>query len=150
MDCLTQKEELENIINYYKKSCPLDQETIVELLREIQDLLGCIPEDIQDEVATSIGVKPIIINQIVKRYPSLTSKANEHTITLCLGAQCSKRQAAELLNKLKTEIVGKPFQLKTQNCLKHCKTGPNLRINDDLYSFVKPEEINTILKKYVK
>lgn len=151
MDDAFQQKELEEIINYYGGlPKPSSQENTVSALREIQELLGCIPLDIQELLAERLDIKPVLISSLIKLYPSLTSAPRRHKITLCLGVQCSQKDAAVLEDALIKAISGRPFLLSTKNCLKHCRTAPNLQIGQDIYRGVRPEELETILKKYEK
>ena len=143
------QEQLDEILEYYKnQKDPSSQENLIALLREIQELLTCIPEDIQQEISTALNVKEAVITRLIKLYPSLTSSPSLHQITLCLGPRCSAKQAQELLNTVKKAIRQKPFRFRTQNCLKQCPTAPNMRIDKDLYTNVSADQIEEILSKY--
>ncbi len=145
----THEDALNEIIGYYgSQSDAKNQENLVAMLREIQELLGCIPEDVQEDIATALSLKPIVIRQLIKLFPSLTSSPRRHKITVCTGPACSAAQSGLLLETLREAIRSKPFTLNVKNCLKQCRTAPNLRIDDDLYASVKPEEIPGILSHY--
>lgn len=143
------QQELETIFEYYKsQNDPGKQENLVEFLREVQALLGCVPLDVQDMAVQEFKVKPVLIQYLIKLYPSLTSAPCRHKITLCLGPECSKRSAQQLLNALKQKIRGKPFFLVTKNCMKKCTKGPNLMIDGDFYAGVGVDDLDAVLKKY--
>ena len=40
------------------------------------------------------------------------------------------------------------FKIMMKECLKQCKTAPNLMVDSDSYGHVKPEEVAAILSKY--
>lgn len=144
-----QQDELNEIIEYYcSRPHAESQENLVTMLREIQELLGCIPADVQEDISSALSMKPIVIRQLIKLFPSLTSAPRRHKITVCTGPACSAGQSALLLDSLREAIRSKPFTLTVKNCLKQCRTAPNLRIGDDLYPSVKPEEIPGILSHY--
>ncbi len=146
----TQSDELNEIIGYYSSQPHSDsQENLVAMLREIQELLGCIPEDVQEDISAALSLKPIVIRQLIKLFPSLTSAPRRLKITVCTGPACGTAQSALLLEALREAIRSKPFTLTVKNCLKQCRTAPNLRIGDDLYPSVKPEEIPGILSLYI-
>lgn len=149
-DNKTQQEELNQIICYYaSQPHPGNQENLVALLREVQELLGCIPVDVQEDISAALSLKPIVIRQLIKLFPSLTSAPRRHKITVCTGPACGAARSELLLDTLREAIRDKPFILTVKNCLKQCRTAPNVRIGDDLYPSVKPEEIPDILKHYV-
>lgn len=145
----TQQDELKEIIEYYCSQPRAEsQENLVAMLREIQELLGCIPMDVQEDISAALTLKPIVIRQLIKLFPSLTSAPRRHKITVCTGPACSAAQSGLLLDSLREAIRSKPFTLTVRNCLKQCRTAPNLRIGDDLYPSVTPDEIPDILSHY--
>ena len=145
----TQQDELKEIIEYYGSQPRAEsQENLVAMLREIQELLGCIPMDVQEDISAALSLKPIVIRQLIKLFPSLTSAPRRHKITVCTGPACSAAQSGLLLDSLREAIRSKPFTLTVKNCLKQCRTAPNLRIGDDLYPSVTPDEIPGILSHY--
>lgn len=146
----TQQDELKEIIEYYGSQPRAEsQENLVAMLREIQELLGCIPMDVQEDISAALSLKPIVIRQLIKLFPSLTSAPRRHKITVCTGPACSAAQSALLLDSLREAIRSKPFTLTVKNCLKQCRTAPNLRIGDDLYPSVTPDEIPDILSHFL-
>lgn len=155
------KEEQQNAfieaIEYYKtQSLPLTQDMLVELLREIQDIYEYIPLDAQESISSEFGLPTTLISKIIKLYPSLKSINYRHKITMCCGPRCGNKNAASVLSALEKELNIKKgevtkdgrFALLTINCMKKCKTSPNLTINEDAYTYVTPVEIPTILKQY--
>lgn len=145
----TQQHDLHEIIRYYcSQPHAGDQENLVTMLREVQELLGCIPVDVQEDISAALSLKPIVIRQLIKLFPSLTSAPRRHKITVCTGPACSAVGSDLLLDALREAIRTKPFTLTVKNCLKQCRTAPNLRIGDDLYASVKPEDIPDILDRY--
>lgn len=128
------------------------QERLVELLREVQELYGCIPEDTQKYIADELGIKQVVIKSILKYFPSLHS-AKSHKITLCVGPQCSQKDSGELAEAIREEIRVRRnkkgagfFTFTTKNCLKQCRKAPNLKIDDKIFSEVRPGDIGKIMR----
>ena len=149
------EQELKEIIEYYKKqSNPKEQSNLVEMLREIQELMGCIPNDIQERIAKEFDIKQSMIATIIKLYPSLKASNYKHRIIACTGARCGAKDGAAILNAIRKELgIEKDglsqdgnFYLTTQNCLKQCKTSPNFYIDGTLYSNVKEGDVAKILR----
>lgn len=144
---------LEEILNYYGgRADTLDQENIVEMLREIQEIYGCIPPDIQEKAAVAIGVKDSVIACIIKLYKSLKPAAYSHRLIVCTGARCG-RKYAKAVEELRTSLgiqkdglsADKKVFLETQHCLKQCKTAPNIQLDGKLCSGLTTEEIKRLL-----
>lgn len=145
----TPQHTLDEIFSYYcSQPAAASQENLTAMLREIQELLGCIPADIQEDIADALSVKPIVIRQLIKLFPSLTSAPRRHRITVCTGPACNADQSGLLLDILRKAIQGKPYALTTKTCLKQCRTAPNMKIDEDFYASVQPEDIPDILSRY--
>lgn len=152
-----QDKQFEQTLDYYRREpLPPDQEQLVELLREVQEIYGCIPPDVQQEIGEALKVKATVISSLIRIYPSLKEAGWKHKITICLGPRCVSRQASQVLDETIRLLGSGPgkvsrdgrFYLKVQSCMKNCRSGPNMRIDQDLYPLVKKEDVGEILKKY--
>lgn len=155
-----QNRELEEIFAYYDKmDKPAPQEEVVNLLREIQELYGFISPEMKQCAADTLGVKEVVLTCLIRRFPSLKEADYQHTVTVCTGERCGKKQGMEIFQAVKRKLQieednpgGKPMLskngkvlLKTQNCLKQCRTSPNLMIDGKIYRQVKPEDVPELL-----
>ncbi|WP_162611353.1 NADH-quinone oxidoreductase subunit NuoE family protein [Anaeromassilibacillus sp. An200] len=150
------QESIQEILEYYAgRRDKTDQTVLVELLREIQEVCGCVPPDVQHEAAAACGVPQSLIAGLVRRYPSLREAAYRHVITACTGRCCLGKQGGAVLEALRRELGVEnegisqdgSILLKTQICLKSCGTAPNLRIDGTLIPHVSPEQIPALLKE---
>jgi len=153
-----QYEKLEELLNYYidhYDSISSEQEVIKQLLHEAQDIFGYIPADVQQLISEKLNIKPVTISTLIKLIPSLKGENFKHKITVCSGPRCGAKGGASILNAVEKELSIKPgkvtkdgkFLLVTQNCMKMCKNAPNLKIDEDIYNNVIPQNVN-IIKKY--
>ena len=67
----------------------------------------------------------------------------------CQFTGCShvKEKGCAVLKAVETRESG-AFKIVMKECLKQCKTAPNLMVDSDSYGHVKPEEVAAILSKY--
>ena len=94
------EQQLKEIFDYYKQQeSPIEQASLVELLREIQEVVGCIPMDIQEKIATEFNVKQAMIGTIIKLYPSLKASNYKHRIIACTGARCGAKDGIEVFER---------------------------------------------------
>ena len=148
-----QKErQWQEIVDYYGgQKDAKSQDNIVEMLREVQGLYGYIPSEKTGAMADTLGVKQTLLLQLVKLYPSFKKAPYGHCITVCTGARCGSEGSAEVfeavLKAVETRESG-AFKIMMKECLKQCKTAPNLMVDSDSYGHVKPEEVAAILSKY--
>ena len=76
-------DETREILDYYR-GLPerSSQEAIVEMLRELQDIHGCISPYMLEQAAEAAGVRDSMVQAICKRYPSLKTAPYNHEIIL--------------------------------------------------------------------
>lgn len=71
------------------------------------------------------------------------------TITVCMGSSCFSRgnaSNAEIIQKfIQQHNLSTTVEVKGCLCEGECKTGPNIRIDDKLFSYVSPEGLNDLL-----
>ncbi|MGI6019653.1 MAG: NAD(P)H-dependent oxidoreductase subunit E [Marvinbryantia sp.] len=149
-------EELEHIFAYYSgQRDKKDQDVIVQMLREIQDVNGILTQELKERAAQTAEVPLSLIHLLIRTYPSLKEAAYAHVITVCSGERCAKKNGRLIAELVRKELgIGKnnlsadgTCLLKTQNCLKQCKTSANFMIDDVLYSNIKPEDVPNILRQ---
>ncbi|MDO5345353.1 MAG: NAD(P)H-dependent oxidoreductase subunit E [Lachnospiraceae bacterium] len=158
-----QEKQLEEIFSYYGSAGNgQDQETLVSLLREIQELYGFISPEIRKRAADTMGVKESVLTCLIRRFPSLKEADYQHTIVVCTGERCGRKQGEDIIRTVAGKLGidekglckkgqmlspnGKVL-LKTQNCLKQCRTSPNLMIDGTVYRQIKPEDVAEIIRK---
>lgn len=140
-----------------KLSWPTDQQEVVALLRETQEIFGYIPSEAQDRIAEKAGVKSAVLSVFIKRIPSLRAQPARHELVVCMGPRCAAKNSAAILKKARELLQTEPghtdkdgrFLLTTQICMKNCGSSPNIRIDGEILSGVRPEELSNILGKYL-
>lgn len=147
---------LEEIFDYYTSLKDKgSQENIAAMLREIQDAEGFISPDMKAKAASALEVKISVLDVILKMYPDLKTAGYTHTITLCTGQRCGTKGGGDILaavtRLLKPDSCGISadgrFFVKKQNCLKQCRTSPNMLIDGKLYNHLTPESAVALIKK---
>ena len=131
---------LEEAIDYYRgQGAPRDQNALVNLLREIQQENGGIPNWVLPRVAEAYGLKESFLTAIIRRYPSLRL-ADTHLLEVCAGPNCGKHLfLAEAAENLKKQGI----TVKFVPCMRLCGKGPNVKWDGTLYHKADP----TLLKK---
>ena len=150
---MNEEEQLQEIFNYYEQQPDRSsQEMVVALLRELQEVQGYISPRLKEQVLEITGVKETFLQCLFRLYPSIHEFQNIHEIVVCSGERCGKK-GGEILSYLREELkvdehgvsADRRFKLRTRNCLKQCRTSPNLMIDGKLYLSVKIENIKKIL-----
>lgn len=144
----------EETASYYQSlQVTNDQETLVQFLKETQEIFGCIPADAKIRISEIMGMSTIIIDKIISIYPSLTNEKFQTEIIVCSGASCSSKNAQKLLSEIQALLQIRPgqvtkdgrYKLTTKPCMKQCKKGPNLMIGNVLYHNIDLEKLKTLL-----
>ncbi|HIX29024.1 MAG TPA: NAD(P)H-dependent oxidoreductase subunit E [Candidatus Blautia stercoravium] len=124
------------------------------MLREIQETEGCIPIDAQEIAAEKLGIKRSVFTCIMKRIPDLKEANYSHELVLCTGERCQNKNSLELLEAVKKELkiakdgisADKKVKLTTQNCMKQCRTSPNMKIDGKLYTGLTKEKVLELIR----
>ena len=77
------------------------QEAIVEMLRELQDIHGCISPLYAGAGSGGCRVRDSMVQAICKRYPSLKTAPYNHEIILCTGRNCASKGSITVMDELK-------------------------------------------------
>ena len=126
--------ELKEAIQYYRtQGAPADQNALTNLLREVQQEHGAVPQWGLAVIAEDYGIKETFLQAIVRRIPSLRLE-NSHCLELCGGPNCSKR--ARLAAFVEQTYGTKPtaFTLRYSGCMRMCGKGPNLKWDGKVYN----------------
>lgn len=157
----TESEQMrKEILDYYSALSDRDsQETIVNMLRELQDVYGYLSPELQQMAAEAAGVKLSVIVCIMKLYKSLKPAPYRHQVTVCTGPQCARAddrvlQAAKEVLGIKGTVAlsgtlssDQSVLLQTKHCMKQCKTGPNLTVDGVLYPHMTEGETKKLLRR---
>ena len=137
---------------YERQGKPSEQEEILSALREIQEVLGCIPKAVQEEASLRLGVKPSFLAAFVKKYPEFKEVSEKYEIQVCTGPSCGAGKALEILRaveaagKQKEREQGISVKIVKGRCTRQCGKGPNLKINGVLHHHMTPEQAAELIR----
>ena len=140
---------IREILDYYGgREDRASQETVVEMLRELQDTQGFLSPGILATAAETAGVKESTVRAILKRYPSLKTAPYRHEVVVCLGKNCGGRNI-EVLQELRRRLKTGPdgisadgsVKVSTRSCLKSCRTAPNVMVDGKICPGLNAGEI---------
>lgn len=127
--------DIQEAISYYKsQGAPVDQNALVNLLREVQtESGGRIPRNALPRIAEGLNTKESLLLALIRRYPSLRL-SDVHVLELCGGPNCPRR--ANLAGFVEKTWGAKPakFTVKQVPCMRMCGKGPNIRWDGKLYN----------------
>ena len=146
--------KIQNILEYYKDSfLPLDQQTLITCLKEIQAEFNYIPMESYPGILSLFNTSPQIIKSIIHRIPSLIEEGGPHLLLMCSGDRCKEKSSYQFIQDVEEYLgckvggVSKDglFELKTQSCLRRCALGKNLNIDTTPYTEMNFEKLKPII-----
>lgn len=126
-------------------------------IKACQDYFGFVSLGHQKQIAQAFGLDEKIIKTIIKFIPSVKESKVEYEIVCCTGPRCAKNGSMEVLKTVKSTL-GLDFnetskdgriRLRSQNCFKKCKFGPNIMINGEFYHHMDKDKAKKILDDIV-
>lgn len=154
-DCSEQEqiEQIFNIIDFYKAS----SNNLIQILHAAQQIYGYLPLKIQSLIAEKMKLPISQVSGVVTFYSFFSTKPKgKHTILICLGTACYVRGGKKILEKLQqvlnVELGGttadRRFTLDVARCIGACSIAPAIMIDNTVYKFVSPDNVEAILSSY--
>lgn len=135
------------------------KDDLMKVLQSAQSIVGCVPYDVQVQIATGLGVTLSDVYGVATFYSQFTLEPQgRNAVSVCMGTACYVKNAQKILDKLSEELkvpVGRTtpdgnFTLLATRCLGCCGLAPVMMIGDDVYGRLTPAEIPGILAKYAE
>lgn len=142
--------QLDSILNG-RRSQP---HQLIEVLQDVQEFYGYIPEEAMRRVSEALGVPLIEVYRVASFYKAFKLKpTGKNVITICLGTSCHVRGAKILLDQAASQLGVKPgevtedglFSIEYVNCLGACALGPIVSNNGSSFHHMTPAK----LRKYI-
>jgi NADH:ubiquinone oxidoreductase subunit E len=127
---------------------------LIEVLQDVQENWGYIPEEAMREISQELGVPLIEVYRVASFYKAFKLKpSGKYIITICNGTACHVRGAGLLIDQAVSTIGVAPgkvtddglFSIEQVNCLGACAMGPIASENGTYLHHVTPVK----LRKYI-
>ena len=153
--CKKQNEEnLTKILEKYEK----DKSNLIQILNEVQEKFGFIPEFAQTGKANYQGIEKAEVYRVITFYSRFTLQPKgKYSVSVCLGTACFVKGAEAILDKAKdmlkieegqTTQDGK-FSIDATRCIGACGLAPVFTVNEEVYGKATPEMMEKVLKEYM-
>ena len=128
---------------------------LVEVLQDVQEAFGYIPEDVMKTVSRELGVPLIEVSRAAHYYRAFSLQPRgRHVITVCMGTACHVRGAPRLLDEVKGELGIEPgqttddgmFTLERVNCLGACALGPVVVLDGQYHGKMTPNKLRQLVE----
>lgn len=148
-------EKMKNILEKYNN----DKSNLIQILNEVQEKFGYIPEFAQAEIANYLGIERAEVYGVVTFYSRFTLKPKgKYSVSVCLGTACFVKGSEKLLDKAKeilkidegqTTADGN-FSIDSTRCIGACGLAPVFTVNDEVYGKATPEVVEKVLREYME
>lgn len=131
------------------------REAVMQLLTDVNNELGYVPEEAMRAIAKAVGVSNAEIYSVVSFYSFLSIKPRgRHIVRLCKTISCAMKGSADILDALKGELgigVGETTEdgrvtLETTSCIGLCDQSPAMLVDDVPHSRLTPEKACEIVR----
>ncbi len=131
--------------------------SIIAALRECQNVVGYLPVELLDYIATGLNLPASDVYGVASFYAlfSMTPKGR-HTIKLCLGTACYVKGIKEVMNRVENHFKvreggtteDRRFSLEGVRCLGACGLAPVMVVDSDTHGDISSDKIIDILDNY--
>ena len=128
---------------------------LIEVLQDVQESYGYIPEEAMREISKTLGVPLIEVYRVASFYKAFKLKpSGKYVITICNGTACHVRGAQLLLDQAVSQLGIKPgevtddgmFSIEHVNCLGACALGPIATENGSYHHRMSPAKLRKFIK----
>jgi len=128
---------------------------LLPALRYCQEVLGHLPAEALEQVATKLKVPTVRAREVASFYAMLHLEPHGHVIDVCTNVSCSLRGAEKVLAYLEQRLgikagqttANKRFTLRQAECLASCGTAPVMQVNEEFVENLTPEKIDEVLSR---
>ena len=138
-NCNGQKDKfIEEIFKKYKP----EKDNLIQILNEVQEHYGYIPERIQKEISDFLKISMAEIYGVITFYSRFTLKPKgKYNIAICLGTACFVKGSEKILDRAKEVLKIEPgettadgmFSLEETRCVGACGLAPVFTVNGEVY-----------------
>ena len=142
--------KIDSIIHQKKAS-------LIAVLQGLQELQGYLSFESLSYISEKMNISLEEVYSVATFYNGFKLTARgKYEINICLGTVCYVKGSNDISEEV-TKILGiknnectkdGKFSLDTTRCLGCCSMAPVLKINNDIYGYVKISEVKKILDKY--
>ncbi len=130
---------------------------LIEVLQDIQEAEGYIPEDAMCEVSQRLCVPLIEVYRVASYYTAFSLEPRgKHIVTVCLGTACHVRGAHRMIDEVSGQLGISPgettedqlFTVESVNCLGACALGPVVVVDGTYHNHMTPDKLRKLVQSF--
>ena len=135
---------------------PVKRSALIPMMMYAQDEYGYISDDMVNELANRLDLRPVEVEETLAYYSMLHRKpVGKYHVQVCTNVACMLRGGAQLLQhaKKRLEIGHKEvtqdgvFSLEEVECIGACTGAPAMQVNYDYYENLTPLKFDRIIEE---
>ena len=148
-------ERIQNILSKYEQN---EKSNLIQILNEVQEEYGYIPEKVQLEISKYLGMEMAEIYSVITFYARFSLKPKgKYNVAVCLGTACFVKGSEKVLDRVKQKLgidVGETtsdgkFSIEATRCIGACGLAPVFTVNGEVYGKATPEMVDRVLAEYM-
>lgn len=133
-----------------------EKDNLIQILNEIQDKFGYIPELAQIETSKFLKIPMAEIYGVITFYSRFTLEPKgKYTISVCLGTACYVKGSQKIIDRLKERLKIEPgqttedglFSIDQTRCVGACGLAPVFTVNGEVYGKATVKKLDEVLDK---
>lgn len=131
---------------------------LIQILHRAQHIFGYLPREVQQHVASKMGLPESAVSGVVSFYNYFTTKPKgKYVINVCLGTACYVKGSEGVLREIERVLGVKAdtnptpdgmFSVSALRCVGACGLAPVMMVNDKVYGKVTPAMAVQIINEY--
>lgn len=149
-NCNQKDKFMEDLFNEY---LPI-KDNLIQMLNEVQEHCGYIPEKAQRELSEFLNVPMAEIYGVITFYSRFTLKPKgKYNISVCLGTACYVKGSQRIMDRLKERLKIEPgettkdglFSIEETRCVGACGLAPVFTVNGEVYGKATVKKLDEVL-----
>lgn len=130
------------------------KDNLIQMLNEIQDHYGYVPEEAQKELSEFLKIPMAEIYGVITFYSRFSLKPKgKYNISVCMGTACFVKGSQKILDRLlerlqiqvgETTADGK-FSIEETRCVGACGLAPVFTVNGEVYGKATVQKLDQVL-----
>jgi NADH:ubiquinone oxidoreductase subunit E len=134
---------------------PSEPRYLVEVLQDIQQAEGYLPQEAMCTVSQRLSVPLIEVYRAANFYKAFSLQPRgKHVVTVCMGTACHVRGAIRMLDEVAGQLGIEPgettndglFTVESVNCLGACALGPVVVLDGVYHHHMTPGKLRKLIQ----
>lgn len=136
-----------------------EKDNLIQILNEVQDEYGYIPEIAQKKISEYLKISMAEIYGVITFYSRFTLEPKgKYTISVCLGTACYVKGSQKILDRLQERLKIEPgqttedgmFSIDKTRCVGACGLAPVFTVNGEVYGKATVKKLDEVLDSLLK